>query len=85
MTLALLLLISAPVHPMGATAMKSVVCKTVDDAKGKSGAELAQALEAEAARFARSNYVLAGLLPGDPPIACFRSATDSSNLPRGAR
>ena len=71
--------------PLGATAMKSVVCKPIEEAKGKSGADLAQAIEAEAAKFARANYVLAGLLPGDPPIACFRSNADSSQLPRGAR
>ena len=71
--------------PLGATAMKSVVCKTIEEAKGKSGAELAQAIEAEAARFARANYVLAGLLPGDPPIGCFHSNTSSSQLPRGAK
>ncbi len=73
----LLVLLAGPVHPMGMTAMKSVVCKQVDDAQGKSGAELAQAIE--------SNYALAALLPGDPPIACFRSTVDSSSLPRGAR
>ena len=86
MTLALLLLLAAPTgHPTGMTAMKTVVCKAVDDAKGKSGADLAQAIEAEAARFARSNYRMTALLPGDPPIACFHAMTDSSNLPRGAR
>lgn len=85
MTLALLILLAAPVHPAGMTAMKSVVCKQVDDAKGKSGAELAQAVEVEVTRFARSNYVLTALLPADPPIACFASTVDSSKLPRGAR
>jgi hypothetical protein len=85
MTLALLFLLAAPLRPTGMTAMKSVVCKTVDDAKGKAGAELAQAIETEAARFARSNYALAALLPGDPPIACFRTMVDPGSLPRGAR
>jgi hypothetical protein len=85
MTLTLLILLAAPIRPTGMTAMKSVVCKPVDDAKGKSGAELAQAIEGEAARFARANYALAALLPGDPPIACFTSTVDSSKLPRGAR
>ncbi len=71
--------------PIGMTAMKPVVCKPVEAARGKSGAELAQAIEAEAANFARSNYVMTALLPGDPPIACFHSMADSSKLPRGAR
>lgn len=71
--------------PHTATAMKSVVCKPIDEAKGKSGAALAQAIEEEAAKFARSNYALSALLPGDPPIACFRSNSDPGGLPRGAR
>jgi hypothetical protein len=66
-------------------AVKSVVCQAVADAKGKSGQELANAIEAVAMNFARSNYALAALLPGDPPIACFRSLSDSSKLPMGAR
>ncbi|MGZ6143552.1 MAG: hypothetical protein ACXWLM_09440 [Myxococcales bacterium] len=44
----MLLLVAAPTgRPMGMTAMKTVVCKAVDEAKGKTGADLAQALEAE--------------------------------------
>jgi hypothetical protein len=85
MKLLLLALLAVGPRPMGMTAMKSVVCKPVDEAKGKSGADLAQAIEAEAAKFERSNYVLSALLPGDPPIACFHSKVDNSNLPRGAR
>lgn len=85
MTWTLLLLLSAPIRPMGATAMKPVVCKTIDDAKGRSGAELAQSVEAEVTRFAKANYALSALLPGDPPIACFRSLADGGKLPRGAR
>ncbi len=85
MKLLLLALLAVGPRPTGMTAMKSVVCKVVEEAKGKSGAELAQAIEAEAAKFARSNYALAALLPGDPPIACFRSNVDNANLPRGAR
>ena len=85
MTFLMLVLLGAPIHPMGMTAMKPVVCKTVDEAKGKTGAELAQVIEAEAAKFARSNYALSALLPGDPPIACFRSLVDPASLPRGAR
>lgn len=85
MTFLMLALLAGPVHPMGMTAMKQVVCKVVVEAKGKSGAELAEVLEAEAAKFAKSNYALSALLPGDPPIACFRSLSDPANLPRGAR
>ncbi len=85
MTFLMLALLAGPVRPMGMTAMKQVVCKPIDEAKGKSGAELAQVIEAEAARFAKSNYALAALLPGDPPIACFRSLADPGSLPRGAR
>ena len=86
MMVTLLLLLAAPAgRPMGMTAMKTVVCKPVDEARGKSGAELAQAIEDEAAKFAKSNYRLSALLPGDPPIACFHSTVDSSQLPRGAR
>ena len=85
MTLAMWFLLAAGVHPTGMTAMKTVVCRQIDEAKGKTGAELAQVIEAEAARFAKSNYRLSALLPGDPPIACFHSMVDSSNLPRGAK
>jgi hypothetical protein len=86
MMVTLLLLLAAPVgRPMGMTAMKTVVCKAIDEARGKSGAELAQAIEDEAARFAKSNYRMTALLAGDPPIACFHSMVDSSQLPRGAR
>jgi hypothetical protein len=66
-------------------AVKPVVCRPVEEAKGKSGAELAQAVESVALQFARTNYALAALLPGDPPIACFRSLSDPSKLPIGAR
>src|SRR5437660_6981717 len=53
--------------------------------EGNSGAELAQAIEGVALQLARSNYALSALLPGDPPIACFRSLVDPSKLPIGAR
>ncbi len=79
-----LLLLAAPLV-RGATAMKSVVCKPVDEGKGKSGQELAEAIERMGAQFSRANYVLTALLPGDPPIACFASRGDSSKLPRGAQ
>jgi hypothetical protein len=69
----------------GATAMKPLVCRPVDEAKGKSGAELAQAIEQLGAQFSHANYVLAALLPGDPPIACFASRVDPNKLPMGAR
>ncbi|MGE5048262.1 MAG: hypothetical protein ACM3PC_06820 [Deltaproteobacteria bacterium] len=84
MTWTFLLLLAAPLRP-GVTAMKSVVCRQIDDAKGRQGAELAQAIEAEVARFAKANYALSALLPGDPPIACFRSMAEGDKLPRGAR
>jgi hypothetical protein len=83
MTWLMLALLAGPVR--GMTAMKPVVCKVVDGAQGKTGAELAQAIEAEVMRFNASNYALSALLPGDPPIACFRSMADASKLPRGAR
>jgi hypothetical protein len=78
----LMMLLAAP--PTTATRMKSVVCKALEPARGKSGEELAAAIEAEVTRFASANYVLTGLLPGDPPIACFRGLVDESKLPRGA-
>ena len=56
----------------GATAVKPVVCRAVADARGKSGAELAQALEQDALELVHSGYQLAALLPGDPPVACYR-------------
>ncbi len=65
--------------------MKPVVCRAVAEARGKAGDELAGALERDAARLASSNYDLVAILPGDPPIACYRSRVDPSKLPRGAR
>jgi len=56
----------------GGTAVKPVVCRAVPDGRGKSGQELAQALERDALELASSGYLLAGLLPGDPPVACYR-------------
>ena len=72
-------------HPRTGMAMKQIVCKPVEAAKGLAGTELAQAIEAMAMDFRRSNYQLTALLQGDPPIACFRSLSDPSKLPRGAR
>jgi|GEM_PF-6906345 len=60
-----------PGHASG-TAVKPVVCRAVADAHGKSGQELAQALERDALELAPNGYVLAALLPGDPPVACYR-------------
>lgn len=56
----------------GGTAVKPVVCRTVAGAQGKSGQELAQALERDALELAPSGYQLAALLPGDPPVACYQ-------------
>ncbi len=74
-----------PGRPIAGMAMKPVVCRAVEEAKGKSGNELAQAIEALSLQFVGSNYALAALLPGDPPIACYRSLVDPSKLPMGAR
>jgi len=56
----------------GGTAVKPVVCRAVADARGKSGQELAQALERDALELAPGGYLLAALMPGDPPVACYR-------------
>jgi len=73
------MLLAAASVPHGATAMKTVVCKPVEEAKGKSGQELAEAIERMAAQFSRANYVLTALLPGDPPIACFHGLSDGAD------
>ena len=72
-------------HKHGGMAVKPVVCRVVPEAQGKSGQELANAIEGMGAQFHRSNYRLTALLPGDPPIACFASNSDPSKLPMGAR
>lgn len=56
----------------GGTAVKPVLCRAVADAAGKTGQELAQALERDALELAPNGYLLAALLPGDPPVACYR-------------
>lgn len=56
----------------GGTAVKPVICHAVDEARAKSGQELAQALERDALELAPAGYQLAALLPGDPPVACYR-------------
>ena len=83
--IALLLLLAAPPSGKGATAVKPVVCKPVDEAKGKSGGELAQAIEQVGAQFSHANYQLVAVLPGDPPIACFSARSNPDKLPMGAR
>jgi len=76
----------APIgRPQTGTAMKPVVCRVVEEGRGKSGAELAAAIERDGALLARSNYELAGLLAGDPPIACSRARIAIGKLPAGAR
>ena len=72
-------------RPQTGMMMKPVVCRLVADARGKSGEELAAAIEQDGARLAASNYELAAVLPGDPPIACYRGRVDPGKLPRGAR
>jgi hypothetical protein len=72
-------------RPIRGTAMKQVVCRAIEDAKGKSGQDLANAIEQAIVQFQHANYRLTALLPGDPPIACFHSNSDPSKLPRGAR
>ncbi len=56
----------------GGTAVKPVVCRAVPDARGKTGQELAQALERDAIELAATGYVMAGIVPGDPPVVCYR-------------
>lgn len=62
-----------PGHGAG-TAVKPVVCRAVADAQDKAGQELAQALERDALELAASGYQLVALLPGNPPVACYRYA-----------
>lgn len=69
----------------GVMAMKPVVCRAIDEAKGKSGQELANAVEQVVLQLHQANYALTALMPGETPIACFVSKSDSSKLPRGAR
>lgn len=85
MTMPLLLLLAGPIRPPAEMAVKPVICKTVEAARGKSGAELAQAVEAEALAMIRQNYELRALLPGDPPVACFQTRARPGALPPGAR
>jgi hypothetical protein len=76
----------APIgRPQTGTAMKPVVCRVLEEGRGKTGAELASAIERDGALLARSNYDLAGLLPTDPPIACYRGRVAVGKLPAGAR
>ena len=75
--------LAAPMRQV--TAMKSVVCRAVEEGKGKSGQELAESIEKLAVQFTRANYQLAAILPGDPPIACFQAKGDGNKLPPGAK
>lgn len=72
-------------RPVGGMAMKPVICLAIEEARGKAGQELANEIERKAMELAHANYALSGLLPGEPPVACFRSLSDSSKLPMGAR
>jgi len=69
----------------GVMAMKPVVCRAIDEGKGKSGQDLANAVEQAVLQMHHANYRLTALMPGETPIACFVSKTDASKLPRGAR
>jgi len=64
---------------------KPVVCRVLQEARGKNGEDLAAVIESDGASLAASNYELATIVPGDPPIACYRSRVDPSKLRRGAR
>ncbi len=64
---------------------KPVVCRILQEARGKSGEDLAAVIESDGASLAASNYELATIVPGDPPIACYRSRVDPSKLRRGVR
>jgi hypothetical protein len=76
----------APVRrPQTGTMMKPVVCRVLEEGRGKSGEQLASVVERDGARLALSNYELAAILPGDPPIACYRGRVDPGRLPPGAR
>jgi hypothetical protein len=72
-------------RPQTRTSMKPVICRVLEEGRGKSGAELAAALERDGARLSASNYELAAILPGDPPIACYRGRGVPGELPKGAR
>ena len=64
---------------------KPVVCSVLQEARGKSGEDLAAVVENDGASLAASNYELPTIIPGDPPIACYRARVDPSKLRRGAR
>jgi hypothetical protein len=77
---------AAPIgRPQTGTMMKPVVCRPVEEGRGKTGEDLAAAIERDGALLARSNYDLAAILPGDPPIACYRARIAIGKLPAGAR
>ena len=64
---------------------KPLVCRVLQEARGKSGEDLAAVIESDGARLAASNYELTTIVPGDPPIACYRNRVDPSKVRRGAR
>lgn len=72
-------------RPQTAMMTKPVICRVLQEARGKSGEDLAAVIENDGASLAASNYELATIVPGDPPIACYRSRVDPSKLRRGAR
>lgn len=72
---------AGPTRPV----MKPVICRVLEGARGKTGAPLAMAIENEASEIAYPKYALVALLSGDPPIACFRSLAESTQLPPGAK
>ncbi|TMA10876.1 MAG: hypothetical protein E6J86_14645 [Deltaproteobacteria bacterium] len=72
-------------RPQTAMMTKPVVCRVLQEARGKSGEDLAAVVENDGASLAASNYELPTIIPGDPPIACYRARVDPSKLRRGAR
>jgi len=74
------------VHPGHVTAVKPVSCRAIEDARGKTGQALAQAVERDALELATQAYELTALLPGDPPVACYRhvSPPPAKKAPHGS-
>jgi hypothetical protein len=72
-------------RPQTGTMMKPVVCRVLEEARGKGGEEMAAAIERDGALLARSNYELAAIVPGDPPVACYRARVAIGKLPAAAR
>ncbi len=68
-----------------ATMVKPVSCVPIEGARGQPPAEVARLIEEQASDQAQNGYTLVALLPGDVPIACFKSSAEPSKLPRGKR